>query len=135
MIGLIRGYDSQGAGHYGASRGSRIHVGIDFVTEKDQEVKSLCKGVVTKIGYPYSPEDKQKGHLRYIQVTDKRGFNTRYFYVFPEVNVGDVVLKGEVIGISQNLTKIYRGITQHFHFEVKRKGEFVNPHHYLEGRL
>lgn len=129
----IRGYDKQGAGHFGASRGKRSHNGIDFVCDVDDTVKSLIAGVVTKIGYHYAPSDIHKGHLRYVEVTDSKGFRCRYFYILPHVSFGDTVKSGEILGKSQDLTKIYHGITQHFHFEVKTQNDkTINPHEYFK---
>ncbi len=128
----IRGYDPQGAGHYGASRGKRAHNGVDFVCAIDEEVTALSSGVVTKIGYPYNPGLITKGHFRYVEIKDNIGLRCRYFYIMPHVSLGDTVQIGDVIGQSQKLTKVYQGITQHFHFEVKTKqGRFVNPHCYF----
>lgn len=134
-VSNIRGFDCQGAGYFGAPRGDRVHKGIDFVDNHGDYVRSLNNGVVTKIGYPYSPTDKEKSHFRYIQVTDGSGFECRYFYIDPILTVGAEINVGDVIGKAQNLKHVYPGITQHFHFEVKRSGEYMNPNHYLEGRL
>lgn len=128
----IRGYDKQGAGHYHAPRGKRLHDGVDFVCEHHEEIKSFTAGVVTKIGYPYDPGNIYKGHLRYVEVTDKIGFRCRYFYILPHVSIGDTAQAGDVLGASQRLTKIYPGITQHFHFEVMVKSsKLINPHEYF----
>lgn len=128
-----RGYDPQGAGHYGASRGSRSHNGVDFVTCLNEEVKAFSGGEVTKIGYPYAPTDITKGHFRYVEITGKYGLRCRYFYVSQHVSLGDILKAGDIIGTSQSLTKVYPGITQHFHFEVKTKrGKFIDPHCYFD---
>lgn len=127
----IRGQDSQGRGEFCAPRGDHTHQGIDLACMRGSLVRSVCAGKVTKIGYPYNPEDKVKGHLRYVQVTDNNGFDVRYFYIIPRVKVGDNVLTDWILGEVQGLTDIYPGITDHFHFEVKKNGEIINPHEYL----
>ena len=128
----IRGQDAQGSGEYQAPRGSRKHNGIDYVCKAGDLVQSVSDGKVTKIGYPYSPNDKKKGHLRYVQVTDSSGVDVRYFYIEPMVRVGDRIAATDVLGRSQDLTEIYKGITQHLHFECKVKGAIINPNEYLE---
>lgn len=130
----IRGYDLQGAGYFGAPRGDRTHKGIDFVSYADGDVIALSSGIVTKIGFPYDPGDDKKGHLLYVQITDKNGYAVRYFYVDPIGKVGTPVLMGSTIGLSQDLTKIYPGITQHFHFEVKKADIYCDPDLYLQGK-
>ena len=127
----IRGTDEQGQGHYGAPRGNRTHKGIDIITDKGKPIYSLESGVVTKIGYPYNPNDEKKGHLRYIQITDGDGYRLRYFYVDPYLTVGQQVTAGDVVGEAQGLTAIYPGIIDHIHFEVKFNGEHINPNEFL----
>ena len=68
--------DRWGQGHYGASRGSRTHNGIDYVLHCGTTVLSPVEGTVTKIGYPYSDDLSYK----YIQITSEDGFQHRIFY-------------------------------------------------------
>ena len=128
----VRGFDAQGAGHYGAPRGNRTHTGIDFVCDTHERIMAFQAGKVTKIGYPYNPNDKRgRGLFRYVQVTDYRGNNLRYFYIQPLVQVGDIIRKNQVIGLSQALAPFYPGITQHFHFELKTGRKFFDPTKYI----
>jgi murein DD-endopeptidase MepM/ murein hydrolase activator NlpD len=130
----IRGLDSWGNGEYGAPRGTHTHQGIDIACYKDSKVLSVCSGKVTKIGYPYNPTSPLKGHLRYVQITDINGYDVRYFYVQPLVNLGALVEEGQVLGVTQGLENVYPGITDHFHFEVKHSGITVDPNLYLKTR-
>jgi len=131
----IRGTDKHGSGAYGASRGSRTHKGVDLITLKDEMIGSFCCGVVTKIGYPYNPiKHPNKGHFRYVQVTDVDGIAVRSFYLNPLVEVGDLVEVGSIIGQSQDLLEVYEGMTQHIHVEIKKQGEFLNPVEYLRNK-
>ncbi len=134
----IRGQDAHGSGAYLASRGvdkngrPRKHMGIDFVTLSGEMINSYCRGRVSKIGYPYNPNrHPNKGHLRYVEVTDEKAIKVRVFYIDPLVAVGDIIECDTVIGVSQDLTEIYEGITQHLHFEVKKGKNFKNPLTYL----
>ncbi len=124
----IRGQDCQGAGHWQAPRGERKHNGIDYICDSGDQVIALKDGLVTKIGYPYNPNDTTKGHLRYVEVTDNKKARVRYFYIKPKVKVGDKIRVNDILGISQDLTKIYPGITQHYHLEVIG---YINPEEYL----
>lgn len=127
----IRGQDRHGSGAYDASRdgGTRTHKGIDVAFQ----VAARMPGTVTKIGYPYNPQDERKGHFRYVEVTDEAGFRLRYFYVSPNVEVHQIVERGDPLGFPQDLTGIYPGITPHFHFEViDQAGEYIDPMAYLE---
>ena len=129
-----RGDDIHGSGSYLASRGRRKHNGVDYACAKGSKILSVCEGVLTKIGYPYSPtKHPEKGHLRYVQISDREGNDIRYFYIAPLLPLGSPVRAGDVIGEAQGLGDIYEGITEHIHFEVKdASGGFLNPHVYLE---
>lgn len=132
---IIRGRDSQGAGYYGASRGNRRHNGIDCCSNAGEErillpgdpVRAMNDGMVTKLGYPYADDLS----YRYVQVTDAKGRDHRYFYVLPTVEIGDRVQQGDMLGTLQELT--YEGIEQHYHFEVKYRGSFLDPVQVLAG--
>ena len=133
---LIRGQDDFGSGAFQASRGRRKHKGIDIACYKGTAVGSDVYGKVTKIGYPYNQDDKRKKHFRYVQVTDSLGRDHRYFYVIPSVDVGDIVNRGVLLGITQGIAEAYntdlKTMTDHFHYEVKEDGEYLNPHKVLE---
>jgi len=64
----IRGGDRHGAGHWHASRGSRLHRGVDLACYPDTGIASPVDGIVTKIGYPYGDDLT----YRYVQVTGDR---------------------------------------------------------------
>lgn len=124
----IRGQDAHGSGEWQASRGSRKHNGVDYVCEEGEYIRSDVEGKVTKIGYPYNPTDTKKGHLRYVEVTDNKRSRVRYFYIDPKVSKGDTISPSDVLGVSQDLTCIWPGMTQHYHLEVIA---YVNPKEYL----
>lgn len=127
IIPPIRGRDCKGSGYFGASRGRRKHAGVDFVHCPGEPVCAFSAGTVTKLGFPYAH------HLqyRYVQVTDADGIECRYFYVEPCVALGDTVRAGQAIGATQKLGEVYPGITEHFHFEIRRDGEHLDPLPYL----
>lgn len=117
--------DKEGDGHYGASRGSRKHVGIDFIASANEPVPAPISGVITKLGYPYGDDLS----YRYVQITDDAGKRVRCFYVEPSVRVGDSVRKGDQIGTVQTLQKRYggRGMVDHVHLEVKTGPKQYEP--------
>jgi len=132
----IRGHDRHGYGHYGAPRKGRKHTGIDIICHKNEAVVAFEDGEITKIGYPYDPDDPKKGHLRYVEVTVDSGDRYRYFYVDAFFCVGDLVERGDIIGYAQGLSDIYPGISEHIHFEVMRPGRskaYRDPVEVLEG--
>ena len=119
----MRKCDDFGCGHFGASRGGRKHNGVDLACYPDTEIFPLKRGKVTKVGWPY----KDYPEYRYVQITCEDGFDWRYFYIDPYVEVGDFCSPSNPIGKCQDLTEIYETITNHVHLEIKRDGEYMNP--------
>lgn len=118
----VRKCDSFGCGHFGASRGSRTHNGVDLLTPPNKQIPSPVSGVVTKLGYPYGDDLS----FRYVEIT-QQDYKYRIFYVNPTVKVGDKVEQGSIVGMSQDLDKRYKGIPNHVHFEILTNGRYVDP--------
>lgn len=118
----FRDCDDWGCGHYGAPRGDRVHRGVDIVAAPGDPVFCLNRGIVTKVGYPYSDDLS----YRYVEVTDA-GVRWRYFYCEPIVNVGDEVDAYTQIGTAQALGDRYPGITPHMHLEVIGPDGHIDP--------
>ncbi|MBL4651258.1 MAG: hypothetical protein JKY53_00125 [Flavobacteriales bacterium] len=132
----IRSTDIYGSGRYGASRGKRLHNGIDIVCHKNESIDAFESGTVTKIGLPYNPEDTKKAHLRYTEITVANGDRHRYFYTDGIYLVDHVVSRGDTIAWAQGLQDIYQGITEHYHFEIMKptaKRRYRNPVVILKG--
>lgn len=130
----VRGTDAQGSGFYGAPRGSRTHHGIDYACYPETAICPFYAGVVTKLGKPYRDNPttidiNEYERYDYVQITDEKGVDHRYFYVEPLVALGDVVTTETEIGLSQELH--YKGITQHIHYEVKEDGVYLNPEDFI----
>lgn len=130
-----RNRDKHGAGYYGASRGKRKHVGVDFAVEAESKICAFRRGIITKLGYAYADDLS----FRYAEIKDSRGYYCRYFYCEPCVDVGDSIDMGSHIGDSQDLRRRYPGITPHLHFEVfSMEGtsrRYVDPYAYLAGDI
>lgn len=124
----LRGADSWGSGAYGAPRGSRKHKGIDYAASPGTVLESNVAGRVTKLGYPYGDDLS----FRYVEVTSEDGYRHRFFYVYPRVGRGDVVAAGDVLGVVQDSTGRYEGITNHVHYEILKPGSkaSVDPDKY-----
>ena len=113
-----RGEDAYGSGHFGASRGGRGHEGVDYVAEAGQQVLAPIAGFVTRVGYAY----RDSFDYRYVEITNRMtGYTARVMYVGPEVQVGQTLALGQVIGRAQSLERRYpNGITNHIHLEIAR---------------
>ena len=128
----IRKRDNHGSGEFGAPRGSRKHRGIDLACYPGSVILSDFDGYISKIGYPYPPNGN-KGGYRYVEVTTEEGERVRYFYVKPLVQKNSVVFEGNIIGVSQDITKFYPGMTHHIHVEIIKDGKYIDPTEFLDG--
>lgn len=125
-----RGQDEYGSGAWGASRGNRIHKGIDFAASPGSGLKSNVNGTVTKLGYPYT----HALQFRYVEITDASQMRHRFFYVNPLVEVGQTVKAGQVIGRVQDISGHYsdKHMINHFHYEIKQADDsHINPNGFL----
>ena len=110
-----RGTDEWGCGDFGAPRGSRTHMGIDYECYPGAKVLSPVEGLVTKLGYPYGDDLS----YRYVEVTAEDLSRHRIFYVSPLVRLGDNVRKDTVIGLCQNIQERYTStMKNHVHYEI-----------------
>lgn len=123
-----RGVDPAGSGEFGAPRsGGRVHRGVDIAVLPGSRVLSLTAGVITRIGFPYHNDTVH----RYIEVVPGDFYAIRYFYVSPQVEVGQMVSADSILGTAQDVTLKYprEGMTPHIHVEViaVKTGERVDP--------
>ncbi|MGR3303791.1 MAG: peptidoglycan DD-metalloendopeptidase family protein [Candidatus Scalindua sp.] len=126
----IRGTDVHGSGYYGAPRGKRTHRGIDYACMPGTKIYPIIDGVVSKHGWVYS--DPKKSDYRYVQVTDKHGFDYRYFYVNALEDLEQEVDTDTTIGEVQDLTKIYPGIINHCRLEIRKDGKYYDPENFIK---
>lgn len=113
----IRDCDSYGCGHFGASRGDRIHKGIDVITQTGQSILAPIKGKVTRHGYPYEGNT----YYKLIEIVNDM-YKVKIMYVEPMISVGNQVNAGQVIAKAQNIAAKYStSMTNHSHVEVYKK--------------
>lgn len=133
IIPPLRSTDNWGSGQYLASRGERYHKGEDVACYPDSILLSDFDAQVIRVGHPYSKYGK-KGYLRLIELAVDAQTKVKIMYIYPSVQPGQFVKKGDELGIVQDLTIIYPGMTNHYHWEVWVEGCHVNPSIWLEGR-
>jgi len=106
----------------------RVHEGIDYMAQAGTEVVAVYAGTVKSI-----ESDLLYGNT--ISIDHGDGLVTKYRNVSDNinVNVGDTVTKGQVIGEvgASGLLEINDG--PHLHFETELNGSKVNPLLYFDG--
>ncbi|KAM8889224.1 leukocyte cell-derived chemotaxin-2-like [Synchiropus picturatus] len=121
-----RGYDSWGAGYYGARRGSRVHQGLDIECADGSEV--IAPFDVTLAGRltVYSNPSQEQTHINMGINLRGQGLCFKFFYVTPD-RVSGTVRKGERIGTMLPMQSTYPGITSHVHVQMCDKSD-PTPH-------
>jgi len=101
------------------------HAGVDFAGRDGSKVVSVASGVVTFAGERY-------GYGKLVELNHGNGYVTRYgHHQALLVEVGDVVKKGQVIGL---MGSSGRSTGPHVHFEVLKNGRAVDPARYVSAR-
>lgn len=122
---LVLRNDIQGAGHFGAPRGSRKHEGIDFVAPAQKAVLAPISGVIRKLQV-YSTDPKWQG------VAIKSGdVEVKMFYVSPLAKLPVNINRGEIVGFMQDRAAASPGMINHIHFELRIKGTIQDPGQYF----
>lgn len=128
--GLTRKCDAKGCGYYGAPRGSRKHVGIDFVTDVGEKVFAPVSGKVTR--HLYAASDLVHKGIEIVTGNEKH----QIFYIKPTVSPGSYVKKGQVIGTADDLSKKYgSAMTNHVHHEIEINNKFIDPTYLYDKKL
>ncbi len=101
------------------------HQGIDFLAESGAFVYAYNNGIVEEIG-----NDVMNGG--YIILSHADGLKSVYKFVVPvEINVGDVVVEGEIIAVVSEPEGDEYKLGAHMHFEILLNSEHVDPAPYL----
>lgn len=98
------------------------HNGLDFAGKDGADVISVAAGVVVFAG-------TRNGYGKMVEINHGGGYSTRYGHHRDlVVKAGDIVRKGEVIGL---MGSSGRSTGPHVHFEVFKNGRVVDPSTYV----
>lgn len=119
-----RGCDPMGCGEFGASRGTRKHIGLDIKAVPGESIFSPISGKVTRFPFPYGSDLSFTG----IEIVNNE-YSVKIFYMKANVAANSLVSKGQIIGNAQDIAKKHGGgMINHIHIEVRDKqGNLINP--------
>jgi len=125
--------DKWGSGEFGAPRrngkGRYAHKGIDYAAEHGSIVLSPVRGRVNRLGWCYATSGP-KSEYRLIEIETDDAM-IRFLYLRPLVEAGQKINTGDELGVVQDLSKIYQGIKNHCHIDVRVNGSNIDPNNYL----
>lgn len=116
-----------GARHLPGEGTPRMHLGVDIAAPEGARVTTAAEGVVTSAGY-------DTGYGNYVEVRHPNGLRTFYGHlsrIEPGVVAGARLGGGQVIG---RVGSTGYSTGPHLHFEVRRRGERLDPALYLGRR-
>jgi murein DD-endopeptidase MepM/ murein hydrolase activator NlpD len=100
-----------------------MHTGIDFRGDTGDPIHATASGTVTIAGW-------SGGYGKMVEVDHGNGVATRYGHLSQiDVDVGDAVRSGQTVG---KLGSTGRSTGPHLHYEVRVKGEAVDPQKFLD---
>lgn len=122
---ILKGYDDNNLQYNSVLNQWEIHKGVDFMVENDAKVYASLSGTVTKV---YT--NRLEGTV--VEIDHGDNLKTVYGSLSTNVNVevGDVVNTGDVIGTASN-SGINETEMSHLHYEVWKDGSKVDPSGYL----
>jgi len=100
-----------------------FHEGLDFSAAHGEQIRATASGIVLEAG--------RAGHYgKYVKINHGGGLETRYAHASKLlVKKGDLVSKGEVIALVGNTG---RSTGPHLHYEIRFKGNSLDPRKYLK---
>jgi murein DD-endopeptidase MepM/ murein hydrolase activator NlpD len=100
-----------------------MHTGIDFRGDTGDSIRATAAGTVTIAGW-------SGGYGKMVEIDHGNGLATRYGHLSEiDVGVGDTVRAGAIVG---KLGSTGRSTGPHLHYEVRVKGEAVDPQKFLD---
>jgi murein DD-endopeptidase MepM/ murein hydrolase activator NlpD len=100
-----------------------MHTGIDFRGDTGDPIRTTASGTVTIAGW-------SGGYGKMVEIDHGNGLVTRYGHLSEiDVDLGDSVRAGAIVG---KLGSTGRSTGPHLHYEVRVKGEAVDPQKFLD---
>ena len=109
--------DLEGDGNYGASRGTRLHNGIDYLCKKGQDVVAPFNMIITRLSLP-----KRNSFLSGIAWKKGKSSGKMFYFQPDESLIGKSVYEGDVIGIAQSVAMHYKlpKMLNHIHLRIDK---------------
>lgn len=106
----------------------RTHNGVDIAAKPGTTVLAACSGAVFSVA-----EDALMGTTVVLEHAD--GYQTTYANLqkSPNVEVGDSVTAGQIIGAVGSTAAAEAAQASHLHFSVTKDGKVIDPNEFLEG--
>lgn len=126
--------DQAGFGFFDAPRGSKAHNGVDFLCNPGTEVVfPFDSGRILRLSYPYADSTELGGVYGRATHNGKLVYFKLWYFQPQEDILQRALIKGEQIGIAQDVTVRYPDHSMHPHLHLKI--EKIDPEILLEEDL
>jgi hypothetical protein len=121
--------DTRGDGYFGASRGRRMHNGLDIITVPHSAVYCPIEGIMKRVAYPYGTGGSNERWTGCVidGIGPYRGYEVKIFYMEPFL-MGEFVYPNDIIGKAQAISDKYSpDMIDHLHVEVRYHNQLIDP--------
>lgn len=110
--------DASGDGKFGAKRGDRLHLGVDFLADAGQGVVAPVDAQYRRrVGRVYATDSTYIG-----MELESTNFMLTFFYVSPSINHMEFVKAGQLIGLAQDINAKWGDpMLNHIHMQLAIK--------------
>lgn len=115
----IRSCNSSGCGAFGASRGGKVHNGLDILAAPGSNILAPFDGELVRKGYRVYSNSRPE--LVGIEIKSDSNYTSKLFYVTTILPVGHRFKVGDVIAQVQNMKQYYSNpeMPNHVHKELR----------------
>ncbi len=114
---------------------NRFHPGIDYVGVSSKEIIAPTNGVIVSSQIITNKNNTTSEWGNYIKMDDLNGYHLFFCHLSKRlVTKGQIVEKGQVLGIEGNTGYVVGKPGDHLHFEVRKikDGTTINPDEYFK---
>lgn len=126
---LVMRNDTQGQGHFGASRGERKHEGLDILCNLGDTLYTPINGKIQRQRFQVYSDTAKKEFVGVEIINDI--YKIWIFYAECFLEKGTTIEAGQAIAKCQARGKYNNAMNDHIHIQIWKHGVLVNPIDYF----
>lgn len=110
--------DRKGNGHFGSGRAGHVHQGVDLQVTEGEAVAAPIDGRIVRYSAAYRDDPTYRNIVIHGEGVEVK---IMYATLAPGVELGDIVKRGDVVGVAQAISRKYGPpMKDHLHVEARR---------------